>query len=53
MWEALEEIRAAAPLPALVVCHRGSIRAVMCRFDPRGLDAFHEYDVPNAEVVAL
>lgn len=53
VWEALEEIRAAASLPALVVCHRGSIRAVMCRFDPRGLDAFHEYDVPNAEVVAL
>jgi broad specificity phosphatase PhoE len=53
VWEALEEIRAAAQLPALVVCHRGSIRVVMCRFDPRGLDAFHEYDFPNAEVVAL
>lgn len=53
VWEALEEIRASAPLPALVVCHRGSIRAVLCRFDPRGLDAFHEYDVPNTGVVAL
>lgn len=53
VWEALEEIRASAPLPALVVCHRGCIRAVYCRFDPRGLDAFHDYDVPNTGVVAL
>jgi broad specificity phosphatase PhoE len=51
VWEALEQIRASGP--ALVVCHRGSIRAVLCRFDPRGLDAFHEYDVPNTGVVAL
>lgn len=53
VWEALEEIRATAPLPALTVCHRGSIRAVLCRFDPRGLDAFHDYDVPNTGVLAL
>jgi broad specificity phosphatase PhoE len=53
VWEALEEIRAAAELPALVVSHRGSMRTVFCRFDPRGLDAFHEYDVPNTGVVAL
>jgi 2,3-bisphosphoglycerate-dependent phosphoglycerate mutase len=50
---ALDDIRAAGPLPALVVCHRGSIRAVLCRSDPRGLDAFHEYDVPNTGVVEL
>jgi 2,3-bisphosphoglycerate-dependent phosphoglycerate mutase len=53
VWAALEEIRAEAPLPALVVCHRGSIRTVLCRTDPRGLDAFHEYDVPNTAVVAI
>ena len=53
VWEALEQIRSRGPLPALVVCHRGSIRAVLCRFDPRGLDAFHEYDVPNTGVVEL
>ncbi|HWD70001.1 MAG TPA: histidine phosphatase family protein [Solirubrobacteraceae bacterium] len=53
VWEALEAIRSSGPLPALVVCHRGSIRAVMCRADPRGLDAFHEYDVPNTGVVEL
>lgn len=50
---ALRDIHAGGRLPALVVCHRGSIRAVLCRRDPRGLDAFHEYDVPNAGVVEL
>lgn len=53
VWEALEDIHARGPLPALVVCHRGSIRTVLCRDDPRGLDAFHEYDVPNTGVVEL
>ena len=53
VWQALEEIRASGPLPALVVCHRGSMRVVLCRFDPRGLDAFHGYDFPNTGVVAL
>ena len=53
VWEALQEIRATGPLPALIVCHRGSIRAVLCRFDPRGLDAFHDYDVPNTGVVPV
>ena len=51
--QALAEIRAAGPLPALVVCHRGCIRMVLCSRDPRGLDAFHEYDVPNTGVVPL
>lgn len=53
VWEALAEIRACGTLPALVVCHRGSIRMVLCRRDPRGLDVFHEYDVPNTAVVEL
>ncbi len=53
VWEALGQIRASGPLPALVVCHLGSVRTVLCRFDPRGLDAFHQYDVPNTGVVAL
>jgi broad specificity phosphatase PhoE len=53
VWAALEYIREAGPLPALVVCHRGSIRTVLCRSDPRGLDAFHEYEVPNTGVVPL
>jgi broad specificity phosphatase PhoE len=53
VWQALDEIHATGPLPALVVCHRGCIRVVLCRSDPRGLDAFHDYDVPNTGVVAL
>jgi broad specificity phosphatase PhoE len=53
VWAALEEIRAAGPLPALVVCHRGSMRTVLCRSDPRGLSAFHEYEVPNTGVIQL
>jgi broad specificity phosphatase PhoE len=53
VWQALEEIRATELLPALIVCHRGSMRVVLCRFDPRGLDAFHDYDFSNTAVVAL
>jgi broad specificity phosphatase PhoE len=53
VWAALEEISASGPLPALVVCHRGSIRTVLCRDDPRGLSAFHEFEVPNTGLVEL
>jgi broad specificity phosphatase PhoE len=49
----LTDIHAAGPLPALVVCHGGSIRVVLCLRDPRGLDAFHDFDVPNVAVVPL
>ena len=48
---ALEDVRARGPLPALVVAHGGSIRCVLCHRDPRGLDAFHEWDVPNTMVI--
>ncbi|MGA9857216.1 MAG: histidine phosphatase family protein [Solirubrobacteraceae bacterium] len=51
--EALTEIHGAGPLPALVVCHGGSIRVMLCERDPRGLDAFHDFDVPNVAVVPL
>lgn len=42
----------------LVVCHGGSIRAVLCRDHPEGLAAFHTFEVPNCalapvEVTAL
>jgi broad specificity phosphatase PhoE len=50
---AVTDIHAAGPLPALVVCHGGSIRVVLCARDPRGLDAFHDFDVPNVAVVPL
>ena len=51
--EALAEIHAGGPLPALVVCHGGSIRVMLCAADVRGLDAFHTFDVPNVAVVPL
>jgi broad specificity phosphatase PhoE len=51
--QALREIHAAGPLPALAVCHGGSIRVMLCWSDPRGLDAFHDFEVPNVAVVTL
>jgi len=50
---ALADVRA-GPLPALVVCHGGCIRAAFAHASPRGLDAFHELsDVANAAVLTL
>jgi broad specificity phosphatase PhoE len=40
-------------LPALVVCHGGSIRVALCHFRDRGLGAFHSWRVPNAAVFPL
>ena len=53
MTAALEDIERAGELPALVVCHGGSIRVMLCSRDPRGLDAFHEFEVPNVAVLRL
>lgn len=50
---ALAAIHRTGPLPALAVCHGGSIRVMLCAADPRGLAAFHEFDVPNVAVVPL
>jgi broad specificity phosphatase PhoE len=47
---ALEDIRAAGPLPALVVCHRNSIRLALERVQGRRLSLD---DVPNGSLVAL
>lgn len=49
----VEEVRSSGPLPALVVCHGGSIRVMLCLSDPRGLDAFHDYAIPNTGVFPL
>jgi broad specificity phosphatase PhoE len=49
---ALDDI-AAGPLPALVVCHGGTIRCAFAQRNHRGLDAFHELDVPNAVPLRL
>jgi broad specificity phosphatase PhoE len=51
--DCVDEIRATARPPALAVCHGGSIRVVLCLSDPRGLDAFHTFKVPNVEVVSV
>jgi probable phosphoglycerate mutase len=49
----LREIHRTCPLPALVVCHGGSIRVMLCLDDERGLDAFHDFEIPNTALVAL
>ncbi len=51
--ECLVDVHAKAELPALVVCHGGSIRVMLCSRDPRGLDAFHEFEVANTAVIEL
>jgi broad specificity phosphatase PhoE len=50
---ALGDIERTGELPALVVCHGGCIRVMLCSRDPRGLDAFHEFEVPNVAVLRL
>ncbi len=49
----LRDIHRVGPLPALAVCHGGSIRAMLALRDARGLAAFHEFKVPNLALVAL
>jgi broad specificity phosphatase PhoE len=49
----LVDIHAHGPLPALAVCHGGSIRVMLAERDPRGLDAFHDFTVPNVAVESL
>ena len=50
---ALSDIHSTGELPALVVCHGGSIRVILCLRDPRGLDAFHTFEVPNVALLRL
>jgi broad specificity phosphatase PhoE len=50
---ALADIRASGELPALAVSHGGAIRVMLCDGDPRGLDAFHDFEVPNVALVPL
>jgi len=40
-------------LPALVVCHRGVIRAARSHTHRRGLGTFHEWPVPNGALIPL
>jgi probable phosphoglycerate mutase len=50
---AVRDIHAGSRLPSLAVCHGGSIRVMLCLRDPRGLDAFHDFEVPNTAVVEM
>jgi broad specificity phosphatase PhoE len=50
---ALEDIELAGELPAVAVSHGGSIRVMLCSRDPRGLAAFHEFEIPNVAVLRL
>jgi broad specificity phosphatase PhoE len=47
---ALEDV-ARGELPALVVCHGGTIRVALASRDPRGLDAYHEFHPRNGQLV--
>jgi probable phosphoglycerate mutase len=49
---ALEDVRR-GPLPALVVCHGGTIRVAVAARDPGGLDAYHDFHPRNGELVRL
>jgi broad specificity phosphatase PhoE len=49
----LSDTRDSGELPALVVCHGGSIRVALCAQDPRGLAAFHDFEVPNVALVQV
>lgn len=44
---------AQGPLPALVVCHGGTIRCALLDGDERGLGAYHEVRVRNAALFRL
>ncbi len=50
---AIDDIRMGGQLPALVVCHGGSIRVMLCQREPEGLAAFHKFELPNTVVVRL
>ena len=50
---ALVDITQAGALPALVVCHRGVVRCALAHTHKRGLDTYHEWTVPNGELIRL
>jgi broad specificity phosphatase PhoE len=49
----LVDVTQRGQLPALVVCHRGTIRVALCHTQKRGLELFSEIDVPNGSLVRL
>ena len=51
--DALVAITQARELPALVVAHRGVIRCALAHTHNRGLATYHDWTVPNAELIRL
>jgi broad specificity phosphatase PhoE len=51
--EGLVAVTHAGTLPALVVCHRGVIRAAFAHTHRRGLATFHDWVVPNGALLPL
>ncbi len=51
--DGLAAVTQAGCLPALVVCHRGVIRAAQASTHVRGLATFHEWPVPNGALITL
>ena len=49
----LVDVTQRGTLPALIICHRGTIRVALCHTQQRGLDMFSEIDVPNGGLVHL
>ncbi len=50
---ALVDITQRGELPALLVCHRGVVRCALAHTHRRGLDTYHDWTVPNAELIRL
>ena len=50
---ALVDITQRGELPALVVCHRGVVRCALAHTHRRGLETYHDWRVPNAELIRL
>ncbi len=50
---ALVDVTQRRELPALLVCHRGVVRCALAHTHRKGLDTYHDWRVPNAELVRL
>jgi broad specificity phosphatase PhoE len=51
--DGLVDITQRGELPALVVCHRGSIRVALCHTRKEGLEAFQHITIPNGALIRL
>ncbi len=50
---ALVDITQRGELPALVVCHRGVVRCALAHTHRHGLATYHDWRVPNGELIRL